>query len=310
MEGTLRSVGDCLYTYTRPLTGYGGFVTGSLLVLPGSALVVDTLCSPRDMEAFIPLIGERPVTVVYTHADWDHCLGTGALNPIRVIAHELTGKRLSERGDDMLAEIERDNPDLVSDASIVLPGTTFQDGLTFELMSGPSSSRDGGDLNERDREDNDRDDCVSGGPHGSDKVVVELVHLPGHTEDSTVCWIPQLGVLIAGDVVEDPFPSVSEPLHTGLWADGLEQWERSASTVIPGHGAVSGPELLARNVRYLRGLMGAARRNTPYPWLTPDVSLEYLDPKTAQIVSKMPASEQAFYRDVHKENVRRVISVL
>ena len=80
--------------------------------------------------------------------------------------------------------------------------------------------------------------------------------------------------------------------------------------MIPGHGAVSGPELLARNVRYLRGLMGAARRNTPYPWLTPDVSLEYLDPKTAQIVSKMPASEQAFYRDVHKENVRRVISVL
>lgn len=305
MEGILRSMGNGLYTYTRPLTSYGGFVTGSLLVFPDSALVVDTLCSPQDMEPFISLIGERPVTVVYTHADWDHCLGTGALSPARVIAHELTAKRLSERGDDMLLEIRRHSPDLVSGASIVLPDTTFQDSLTIQLESGPSSSQA-----EDDQNGSDRGSSPSGDGNESGKAVVELVHLPGHTEDSTVCWVPRLGVLIAGDAVEDPFPSVSEPLHIGLWADGLEQWEKTASMVIPGHGEASGPELITRNIRYLRSLMGAARRNTPYPWLTPDVSLESLDPRSAQVVSKMAASEQAFYKDVHKENVRRVVSVL
>lgn len=287
MEGRLRELGNGLYTYTRPLTGFGGYVSASLLVLPGKALVVDTLCKPEDMEAFIPLIGEREVTVLYTHADWDHCLGTAALNPVRVVAHQLTSRRLSEEGSDMLDGLRRDNPELVAGASIALPDTTFQDRLTLELAGGQSA-----------------------GAERETGIKVELIHLPGHTEDSSVCYVPELGVLFAGDAVEDPFPSVTKPLNTGLWSDALEELGKKVSLVIPGHGPVSGPELLDRNARYLRGLMGAARRNTPYPWLAPDVSLEALDPASAKAITKLSSDEQAFYGDVHKENVRRVLSVL
>jgi glyoxylase-like metal-dependent hydrolase (beta-lactamase superfamily II) len=283
MEGQLRELGNGLYTCSRPLTGYGGYVSASLLLLPGQALVVDTLCKPEDMEGFVRLIGDRAVTVVYTHADWDHCQGCGALNPVKVIAHELTLKRLSEEGEDTLSALRRDNPELVAGASIVLPDTTFGDRLSLEFPAGP----------------------------GSENVIrVELLHLPGHTDDSSVCFVPEMGVLFAGDAVEDPFPSVAEPLSTGSWSDALDELAKKVSLVIPGHGPVSGPELPYGNARYLRGLMGAARRNTPYPWLTPDVSLEVLDPASAKALLKLGSDEQVFYRDIHKENVRRVLSVL
>lgn len=287
MEGTLKELGGGLYTYTRPLTGYGGSVNGSLLVLPGEALVVDTLCSPKDMDEFAALIGSRPTTVVYTHADWDHCLGTGGLKPERVIAHELTAQRLTEEGQSTLDDLTLKNPELVSGASVVLPDTTFRDTFTIPLSG-----------------------CLDGEPGKDGSLTAELIHMPGHTGDSCVCWIPKLGVLIAGDAVEDPFPSVTLATNTGLWADKLEELGKTVSLVIPGHGNVSGPQLIAENVRYLRGLMGAARRNTPHPWLTPDVSLETLDPGAAKRISRMSRSDQAFYKDVHEENVRRVLSVL
>ncbi len=291
MEGVLRTLGDGLYTYTRPLAGFGGSVTGTLLVGQHEALVVDTLCSPEDTKIFLPLIGNRPVTVVYTHADWDHCLGTEALKPVRIIAHELTRKRLEEEGQTVLDRLLDSDSELVKGASIVLPGITFADTLRFRFSRGPN-------------------DFLEGKKGHENGLMIELVHVPGHTNDACCCHIPELGLLVAGDVVENPFPSVSSATDIGSWADRLEQWGRLVTRVIPGHGPVSGPGILVTNARYLRSLIGVARRNTPYPWLRPGVSLESLDPGMAAVVEKMDRGERAFYREVHKENVRRALLVL
>ncbi len=276
MEGVLRDWEQGMYTYTRPLTGYGGSVTGFLLTFPEVALVVDTLCSPNDMAEFRGLIGNRDLTVVYTHSDWDHCLGTAGLSPCLVVGHELARKELFEQGEARLAQLLAETPELVAGASVVSPDTTFSDRLVIGL----------GNLS------------------------AEAVHLPGHTADSSVVWIPHLRVLVAGDAVEDPFPSIGEPLSVGLWADALDRWGEEARLVVPGHGEVGGPELIRRNARYLRNLIGVARRSTPYPVLKPDTSLWTLDPASAKVVSEMEQTDQDFYHEVHRENVRKVTAVL
>ena len=47
-------------------------VRGALVVGAQRAVVWDTLSHPRNMDPFVPLIGDRDLVIVYSHADWDH----------------------------------------------------------------------------------------------------------------------------------------------------------------------------------------------------------------------------------------------
>ncbi len=271
MERAITRLGNGAFVLTRELTGFGGSVNASLFLFEGVAAVVDTLCSPRDMAGFAELASLNQTTVVYTHADWDHCLGTAAFPTGTVVAHEIAAKRLWDRGQDDFARILLSNSSLVEGASIVLPHLTF--GERFA---------DGR---------------------------VEVFHLPGHTEDSSVVWVPQKGVLAAGDAVEDALPSVGNPKRLGEWAKALWEWADKASWVIPGHGEPQGPEICRRNARYLEALMNSVRLNTPFGVHVPDTSLDRLAPETAARLEEMSLGEQRFYWEVHKENVRRVLEL-
>ncbi|HWU21439.1 MAG TPA: MBL fold metallo-hydrolase [Nocardioides sp.] len=87
-----------------------------------------------------------------------------------------------------------------------------------------------------------------------DELRCEVRHLghPAHTDNDAIVWIPERKVLFAGDLVFNggtPFVlqgSVAGALET------LEQLSRlGAETVVPGHGPVCGPEVLAQGRRYL-----------------------------------------------------------
>lgn len=270
VEQGLEHLGQDAFVYARELKGFGGAVNGTMLLTHDSALVVDTLCSPRDMEPFRELAGRRAVTVVYTHADWDHCLGTNAFANVFVVSHELTAKRLLESGQQELDRIRAVNPILVEGASVILPDLTFQEGFDID---------------------------------GS-----QVFFLPGHTEDSSVVWHPERRLLIAGDAAEDPLPSVGDPQKLGQWSKALKDWGLRASLVIPGHGKPQGPEICSRNANYLEALINSVRRSTAFGFLTPDTTLEALSPDTANRLYEMNPYEQRFYREVHKENVRRVLA--
>ena len=83
-------------------------------------------------------------------------------------------------------------------------------------------------------------------------VTVELSHLPGHTEDCLVAFVPEWGVLLAGDTVETPFPLLDETLPVQPWIDRLAEWAGRADveTVIPCHGEIGGRELIEGNIAY------------------------------------------------------------
>jgi glyoxylase-like metal-dependent hydrolase (beta-lactamase superfamily II) len=89
---------------------------------------------------------------------------------------------------------------------------------------------------------------------------VILLHARAHTRGDTVVHVPDAGVLITGDVLDDlPFVGHGYPRE---WIAVLRDLEAlGAETVIPGHGPVfHGPEQL-RNVRgYLEDLVAQVGR--------------------------------------------------
>lgn len=82
------------------------------------------------------------VWVVYSHGDWDHCLGTGAVEDAlgpsgisHVVSHRLTRCRLAEEGLKDIQELKIINPPLVEGAKVVLPNITFSERLTLHIGS-------------------------------------------------------------------------------------------------------------------------------------------------------------------------------
>lgn len=195
-------------------------------------LVFDTLLRPSDMQPFAELAGDREVITVYSHADWDHVWGTAGL-PERggeVVAHAACAERFALEVPRTLAERRAAEPGAWDDVELVAPATLFEAVLELDV----------------------------------DPWTVELHHLPGHTRDSAVAWIPEAGVLLGGDAVEDPWPLADdEALPLGPWIDGLQRWADAPRlrTIIPAHGPVQDRGLLERNLAYLCAL----RDGTPYP---------------------------------------------
>ena len=147
----------------------------------------------------------------------------------------------------MLREKQAETPGKYDDVRLVPPNLTFQRELSLDL----------------------------GG------IALTLRHLPGHTSDSIVAFLPERGMLLAGDAVETPFPAISPDCPLRPWIDELERWERDprVQTVIPSHGDIGGKAILRQNIAYLRAL---------------------LDGRDAML----PAALTEFYRETHQENLR------
>jgi glyoxylase-like metal-dependent hydrolase (beta-lactamase superfamily II) len=213
-------------------------------------LVWDTLAHPDQMGPVASLLGGRAVVVAYSHADWDHVYGTAGVPGVgEVVAHETCAARFVREVPGELAARRRGEPGRWDDVELVPPTTTFDDTVELEL----------------------------GG------LVVHLAHLPGHTGDSAVAWIPDWGVLLAGDAVETPLPVVNDGGAVAEWVELLRGWEThpELALVVPAHGSVGGIELLAGSADYLQRLLDGT---APPP----------------------PATAAAFYLRTHEENLRAV----
>jgi len=221
-------------------------VRGAVAVGATGTLVWDTLSHPADMGRVVPLVYGR-LTVAYSHADWDHVWGTGGLSGVTdVVAHAACGARFADDVPQTLIAMRRTQPGQWDEVELVAPTIAFRDTLALDL----------------------------GG------VTVRLHHLPGHTPDSIVAFIPEWQTLLAGDAAELPLPTVQDMEGVPAWLAGLEAWARDArvGVVVPGHGPIGGREVLTGTAEYLRGLL-AGRAATP-------------------------GNLSPFYRDVHAANVR------
>jgi glyoxylase-like metal-dependent hydrolase (beta-lactamase superfamily II) len=264
-------------------------VRGAVVAGNARAVVWDTLARPAHMAGVADLVPDLPITVVYSHGDWDHAWGTVGLSRpwSEVLAHEACVARFSgvlpalyhrpsgtpaapldhpvevpaSQGDlpGTLEEKRRATPGEYDDVVLVSPTRTFRHSMVLDL----------------------------GG------VTLELHPLPGHTPDTVVGLVPEWGVFLGGDAVEVPLPFLNPGSPLEAWAQGLEGWARrleewpgggtgrrrdSAAPpdgappgavaspsvlVIPSHGPLGGPELLRDNVRYLRDLLAGKEPDLP-----------------------------------------------
>ena len=310
-DPVFRRVEEGVFTYWRPLGKHGPPVASVLFMGLESVLAFDTLCSPRDMTLFSKMAGDRQVYVAYSHADWDHCLGTRAFGSPVVLAHEFARGRLLAPYHPELEEVRRESPELVKGAEPVLPGLTFTNSGSLDLERTPHWSPHAVSGGGRQRTNKPVQPVLTGEPSGRR---IEIRHLPGHTADSCVAYDVATGILAAGDAVEDPFPSIGDPRSLGVWISGLREWAARVRTVIPGHGQISGPELLKRNVKYLRTVVGiikdAASKGTPPESLDAEYGLEKAFPEIMATLDSMDPREREFYIETHRENLFRTWSAL
>lgn len=251
--GDIKEVYEGVYCLTWPLDGWGISVSSTLVVIPGHAIFVDTFSAPRYMEPFVrllkgverrkhdisePDIGEiEDILVIYTHGDWDHCLGTSALFDqfggscdITIVSHQIARDYLRSRTLLDVEKVRESYPHVVEDARIRMPDITFSERMNLYIR----------ELSQTQNE--------------NQIITFELSHIGGHTHDSIACYIPEYEILIAGDLVEEPIPSVGDPVGLSCWIDFLKVSAERAKLVIPSHGRPQGPAILARNAEYLESL--------------------------------------------------------
>ncbi len=225
-------------------------VRGVLVVDEERALVWDTLSHPRDMTGHRDLSAGRELTIVYSHADWDHIWGTAGLPyaSSTVVGHRLCHARFDADVPVTLREKQLAEPGAWDAVSLVPPTTMFDAEMVVALG----------------------------------EVTIHLQHLPGHTPDSIVGFVPARGLLLMGDAAETPFPVLPADCPIDRWIAGLERWAHDSRVrmVVPAHGAIGGPEILLRNIDYLSRLRDGR-------------AIEIAEPLTT------------FYQQTHETNLRR-----
>lgn len=128
-------------------------------------------------------------------------------------------------------------------------------------------------------------------------LTLELVPVRAHTDADLVVHVPEAGVLVTGDVLDEiPYGGHGRPRR---WLAALQRLRKlNATAIIPGHGAVLGPEHLDRMIALWEALLGQAmlaiqRGETPEQrWEAWSATPEH-EALRASLVTD-PRSERAF----------------
>jgi cyclase len=207
-----------------PLTSWGANCTA--VAGRDGTLVIDPFIAPshaRLLEAALVVHGFPPVThAVLTHHHTDHALGAGwfAGRGALCACHRDCAAAMAAQHPAAVAARRRD-PDLASlfaDAEPHRPAVTFEQRWSVDL----------------------------GG------VTVEAHHLgPAHTPGDVAVLVPSEGLVVSGDLLFAGYHfnyEEADPAGLSAALDRLEGF--GARTLVPGHGAVGGPELITAQRRY------------------------------------------------------------
>jgi cyclase len=197
-----------------------------------SATVVDatgTEARARAWRAAVTSVTKHPVTaLVNTHHHADHTNGNFMFAPATaIVGHELCREEIVRAG-----QFPRSTP--------LFPGTDFG-----ECPPAPPT------ITFRERLSLYVDD-----------LEVELHYVgPAHTTNDVIAWIPSRRVLFSGDVI---FNGGTPFMMFGSLAGSLEALDRIEAlrpdVIVPGHGAVAGPEVIGRVRSYLEFVRDSAKR--------------------------------------------------
>jgi len=207
-----------------------------IIVGARATLVIDTGFGPDNARAVLKearrLSGRRPIFLTHTHCHPEHGFGANVVSrDVIVLYNEAQWIELQEKGPTLLRMFADRMPALASmldGVEFVRPDIRYTGSLDMDL---------GGERIAELRE-------VGGGHSRGDQVILIRA---------------SKSVLFTGDLVEERTFSVlgDHESHVIPWIDRLNRLEQLApDIVVPGHGHVGGPELIAKH----RGYFELARR--------------------------------------------------
>jgi cyclase len=232
----LQEIADGVHAFLQPDGGWC-LNNGGVIVDGGSAVLVDTAATEararRLRELVRDVVPAAPRIVVNTHAHGDHTFGNFVFPEAVVVGAELTRAEALDVG----LHLTRLWPDVQwGDIELAPPQLTFTGSLTLHL---------------------------------ADRIAELHTFGPAHTACDTVVWLPRERVLFTGDLV---MSGVTPLVLTGS-VGGLRETVAAlrtfgADTIVPGHGAPGGSELLDATERYLDRVLelaeaGLAERRAP-----------------------------------------------
>lgn len=247
--------------------------TSSVLVgRAGTCLLVDPGVTADELAALTAELdarGLRPVGRFSTHAHWDHVLttpgwadlpawwwsadGAGAAPPVPdAWRRPLEAER---DADTHLAAAGGDPPPVLPEPPLPCPGVATPDGSLELAWTGSRA---------------------------------HMIPTPGHAPHHASVWLPELGVLLAGDLLSDtevPLLDPGAPDALGTYTATLDRLaDLGADVVVPGHGSVArGAEVAARfeaDLAYLRDL-AAGNESRDARLATPWVAAEHARQRAA-----------------------------
>ncbi len=195
----------------------------SFIVTGDGVVVINGGASVRLAKALhdeIKAVTDQPVKLVINENGQGHAvLGNAywAGLGVDVLAHEDAIEVVEKDGDFILQGMQRYNQDKAEGTAISVPNLSFSDNYTVEM----------GD------------------------VTIEVLHLgPAHDPGDVQVWIPQWGIVIAGDIAfHERMPPIFAETCTSCWIETFDGpfTDLGATYVIPGHGH---PTNMAQVTRY------------------------------------------------------------
>ncbi|WGW02445.1 MBL fold metallo-hydrolase [Tropicibacter oceani] len=203
----------------------------SFIVTGDGVVVINGGASARLAAALheeIKAVTDQPVKLVINENGQGHAmLGNSywADLGVDILAHEDAIAVVEEDGDFILQGMQRYNQDKAEGTRVVNANLSFSDKHVIEM----------GD------------------------VTIEALHLgPAHDPGDTQVWIPQWGIVIAGDIAfHERMPPIFEGTCTSCWIETFEGpfTDLGATFVIPGHGHPTNMEMVTiETVGYLHDL--------------------------------------------------------
>jgi cyclase len=229
----VEEVSDGIFAYIQPDGSWFLNNTGFLVGRDG-VVSIDTTSTERrtrDYLAAIAGVSDRPVrTLINTHHHGDHTHGNCLLPLATILGHPLCREEIIAGGQGLFPPPASVFGQVEWGAiHPVPPFVTFDDHLTVWV-----------------------DDL---------EVQLHAVGHPAHTTNDIVAWVPSRSVLFTGDLLfvgGTPFVPMGSVSGSLAALDKVRQF--GAQTLVPGHGPVSGPEVIEPVADYLRFIQSTAAR--------------------------------------------------